>query len=248
MREEGGALPQDSPTLVLLPGLHGTAGLFAPLQSVIPPGFQVQAIAYPTDRACRYDAHYAQVESLLEGRGNLVLIAESYSGSLALRFAAAHPERVRAVILCVSFIAPPVPRILCYLATLPVMLRVPLLDIGIRTFLSGFRAPRQTVRDLRREVRSNRPWVLAHRIQQMAWVDGRAALKACTMPILCIAATRDRLVGRRSMRRLVRIRPDVPVKWLDGPHLLVQTRPAEVWEHISEFLTLTYTSAFVQAR
>lgn len=235
-------MPDAPPTLILLPGLHGTAALFEPLKSRIPPHLPTRTIEYSTRHPHGYAANAAFVESSLQNEQNLVLIAESYSGTLALQFAAAHPDKVRAVILCVSFIAPPVPRILCYLATLPVMLRVPLLDVGIRTFLSGFRASRQTVRELRREVRSIRPWVLAHRIRQMAWVDGRAALKACQAPILCLAATRDRLVGPRSVRRIRHIRPDVAVQWLDGPHLLLQTRPAEAWKHMSDFLNLPYTS------
>ena len=39
----------------------------------------------------------------------MVLIAESFSGPLAIRFAAANPDRVRALILCASFIRLPKP-------------------------------------------------------------------------------------------------------------------------------------------
>jgi pimeloyl-ACP methyl ester carboxylesterase len=238
-------IPAAPATLILLPGLHGTAALFTPLLHQIPPNFPTKIITYPTDCALTAAAHYRLIEDTLQTTDNLILVAESYSGPLALRFANAHRARVCAVILCVSFIAPPVPRILCYLAAIPIFLRVPLLDIAIRTFLAGFRADRQTVRDLRREVRSIRPHVLAHRVRQMAWVNARADLRDCPVPILCLAARKDRLIGRRSAHRIARTRPDISIHWLDGPHLLLQTRPAEVWNHISHFLKSLYTSPSV---
>jgi pimeloyl-[acyl-carrier protein] methyl ester esterase len=223
-------------TLVLLPGLHGTSALFASLQSVMPAGIRNLTFTYPTDRVTTRAALLQRLETRLQGEDDLVLIAESFSGPLAMAFSAANPQRVRALVLCVSFVSPPVPRVLCYLATVPVLLRCPLPGFAIHTFLSGFRASKEVVRELRREVKAVRPWVLAHRIRQAAWVDALDALAKCTMPVLCLAGKRDRLVGRRSVRGLLRVRSDVKVKWVDAPHLMLQVKPLEAWLEISRFL------------
>src|SRR5690242_2545781 len=103
------------PTLVLLPGLHGTADLFGPLRA----GISVRTVEYPTDRSCSCAELLGMVEEQLRDVGEMVLIAESFSGGLALKFAAGHAGnagRVKGVVLCVSFVMPPVPRVLCYLA------------------------------------------------------------------------------------------------------------------------------------
>ena len=224
------------PNLILLPGLHGTADLFYPLLDVLPGEITPRILAYPTDRCRSYAHHYRRVEKELAGESDLVLFAESFSGPLAVRFAAAHPDRVRALILCGTFITNPVPRILCYLAAVPLLLSCPIPSFAIRLFLAGANAPSQIVRDARRAIGSTNPIVLTHRVQQAAWLDARADLQNCRVPMLCIAGTRDRLVGQRSVRRIRHVRADIPIVALDAPHFVLQSRPAEVWQHVEEFL------------
>ena len=224
--------------LILLPGLHGTGDLFKPLLDVIPPQVATRIIAHPTDRVCGYKALFQLVEAQLQEESDMVLLGESFSGPLALKLAVAHPMRVRAVVLCASFVAPPVPRILCYLATPLALLGVPLPSLAVRVFLSGHHAPRAVVLDLKRTVRRVQPHVLAHRVRTAAWINAVAALQQCPVPILCLAGTRDRLIGARSINKIRRTRPDVTVKTIDGPHLLLQVNPAEAWQEISAFLKL----------
>jgi pimeloyl-ACP methyl ester carboxylesterase len=230
------ASPAVTPTLVLLPGLHGTRELFRPLLEQVPASVPIRLVDYPADKPQTRKELLARVTSELADLPGMILLAESFSGPIAIEFAAANPDRVKALILCVTFVQPPVPRVLCYLATIPVLLRCPLPTLGIRMFLSGFRAPWAVVRELRREVNRIRPWTLAHRIRQAAWIDTREALARCGMPILCLAGKRDRLVGPRSIRRIRRVRADIPIHMLDGPHVLLQTKPAECWAVISPFL------------
>ena len=227
---------ETAPTLVLMPGLHGTSHLFKPLQDVIPPQFKTRLIEYPTDECCNFAELYRRLEEQLHDQTDLVLLGESFSGPLAIRFAADHPEQVRALVLCCSFVGPPVPRLLCYLATPFILLRCPIPSIAIRMFLSGFRAPRELVRQTRRVISLNRPAVLAYRVRLAAWVNAADALKRCRIPILYLAGARDRLVGLRAARRIHRIRPDIPIHPLDAPHLLLQVRPPEAWHEISGFL------------
>jgi pimeloyl-ACP methyl ester carboxylesterase len=222
--------------LILLPGLHGTADLFEPLLKEIPAEVARRVVSYPTREVCSTGRLVGLMEEALAGEEEMVLVAESFSGPLALEFARRHPGRVKGVVLCVSFVLPPVPRILCYLATPLIWLRCPIPGIGIRTFLSGFRAPRGLVREVRRVVRVNSVRVLAARVRQMAWVDARRALGECRGPVMYVGARRDRLVGRRALRRVLRVRQDVEVRMIDGPHLLLQVKPRETWEAVRQLL------------
>jgi pimeloyl-ACP methyl ester carboxylesterase len=222
--------------LILLPGLHGTAGLFGPLLEAIPTDVARRVVTHPTGEACSKERLLALMEEQLAGEDEMVLVGESFSGRLALEFARRHAERVRAVVLCVSFVRPPVPRMLCYLAVPLILMRFPIPGIAIRMFLSGFRARRDLVRQVRREVRANSVWVIARRVLQMAWVDARAELRDCPVPVLCVAGGRDRLVGGRSVRAMRKVRAGLEVRVVDGPHLLLQVRAPEVWGEIAGFL------------
>lgn len=222
--------------IALLPGLHGTADLFDPFLAHAPPCESMRIITYPPDRCLGWPALHEHIAAELHAERNLVLIAESFGGPLALRFAVDHPECVRAVVLCASFVRPPVPRMLCFLATPLIMSFFPIPAVGIRVFLSGMRAEAGLVRQVRGAIAANSPRVLAHRVRLAAWTDARDALRKCRAPILYLAAKRDRLIGARGLRRVQKIRPSVQMHLMDTPHLLLQSRPKEAWQPIQRFL------------
>jgi pimeloyl-[acyl-carrier protein] methyl ester esterase len=223
------------PTLILLPGLHGTAELFDPFLKFLPPCIPNRTISYSTRHFSAPKLLLARLASELQNERDMILLAESFSGPLALEYANKYPDRVRAVVLCCSFVRPPVPRGLCYLAGIPLLLQCPIPSFAIRVFLAGSRAPKSLVKETRREIRANNPLVLWHRIVQAAWINAVAALKACPVPILCLAGSRDRLIGERAVRRIRRARPDVPIRMIDAPHLLLQTAPRAAWKAICAF-------------
>jgi pimeloyl-ACP methyl ester carboxylesterase len=80
------------------------------------------------------------------------------------------------------------------------------------------------------------PAVLAGRLREIVSVDVSNEFAECTAPLLYIAGGRDRLVGRRVMAQLQRVRPDMQSHVLDAPHLVLQRRPVEAAQLISEFL------------
>jgi len=221
---------------VLLPGLHGTADLFDRFIAAAPESACLRVVTYPTDRCLGWNQLHQHVASELAGEPPVVLIAESFGGPLALRFAADHPDEVRAVILCASFVSPPVPRPLCYLATPLIWTFFPIPGLAIRAFLSGMRADARLVTQVRQAIRANPPRVLAHRVRIAAGTNARNSLRKCQSPILYLAAAHDRLVGARSRRRIGRIRPAIETQFMETPHLLLQTRPEEAWRRIRQFL------------
>ena len=81
-----------------------------------------------------------------------------------------------------------------------------------------------------------RPSVLAHRLRQVLDVDVVPLLPSVAVPVLYLAGSADRLVGRRGLAQVARRLPDFRSVVLDGPHLLLQARPAEAACAILRFL------------
>ncbi len=98
-----------STTLVLLPGLDGTEIFFGPLLAVLPTWVKPLVVTYPTLGANDYADLLAVVESAIEDSDSTAfyVLGWSFSGALALMLAAKNPTRIRGVILCASFVRPP---------------------------------------------------------------------------------------------------------------------------------------------
>jgi pimeloyl-ACP methyl ester carboxylesterase len=77
---------------------------------------------------------------------------------------------------------------------------------------------------------------MAARARSILALDCAAALRACPVPVLYLAATRDALVTRHSRERVRQVRPDVRVVSIHAPHLLLQEAPVAAAEVITAFI------------
>jgi pimeloyl-[acyl-carrier protein] methyl ester esterase len=224
--------------IVLLPGLHGTDELAGPLLSTIPSAYRPTVIAYPKAGPHDYDSLLHVASEKMPGPEPALLIAESFSGPLAIRYAAANPSRVRGVVLSASFVLNPAPR---WLGRLPLktifLLRPPLFPIRM-TLTNGHDDPalprliRQVALNVGREL-------IASRLRAVLSLDCRADLARYTGILLYLSARRDRLVRTKSLKLIQQIRPDVRVQEIDAPHLILQTRPQDAWRAIEQFIART---------
>ena len=221
--------------IILLPGLDGTGDLLVPLLAAASRDLSIRVISYPLDEPLTYDDLLKIIEVQLADEPQMILIAESYSGPLSVRYAAANPQRVQALVLCASFIRSPVPSWLRIFAS-SILFRLPLPNFAIRHFLLGCDASYELVQTVKRAIRKVRPRVLARRIQDVFDVDCAEPLKNCRVPILYLAAAQDALVRRSSVDSIREIRPDISIRTIDGPHLLLQRHPHEALQEIERFL------------
>jgi pimeloyl-ACP methyl ester carboxylesterase len=206
--------------LVLMPGLDGTGRLFAPLLEVL--GGSPRVVVYPRG-ASSYDVLARAVEL---PRGALV-VAESFSGPLAIRLARRHPDRVRALVLVASFVRGP--RLLVALGPLLALaVARPPPHLAIRAAMVGLDAPTPLVRLVHDAIESVPPRTIAGRIRAAAAADVRADFAALELPILWLRASHDRLAPYRSTELARSLRPTLDVHTIEGPHLLAQARPREV--------------------
>jgi pimeloyl-ACP methyl ester carboxylesterase len=224
---------------ILLPGLDGTGELFGPLLSAVPPAYAPQVVSYPRDQVLGYDALFVLVcrrLAALSIDAPAVLLGESFSAPLAVRYAAEFPERMRSLVLCASFVRSPVPRWLLPLVR-DFLFRRRSTRAELRLTHAGWDAPDELLGLLASAIDSVDPRVMAERVRQVMRVDCADALAKVKAPVLYLAASRDRIVRRASARRVRAVRPGVVVRTLDAPHMLLQRRPAEAWHEIERFVT-----------
>jgi pimeloyl-ACP methyl ester carboxylesterase len=225
------------PKAILLPGLDGSGRLFAPLLAAGPRAFEPVPVSFPPGEPLGYDELAALVRPKLPS-GRFVLIAESFSGPLALRLAAERPRGLAAVILAASFVRRPLDPLLHPLRSLvgARLLGVPMPAWLVRRFMAGPDAPEAVVAEVQRAVAAVKPAVLAHRSAEAVAVDAREALVALEVPLLFLAPARDRLIRRDAWADVVGMKPDAEVVHLESPHMILQRCPHACLARIEEFL------------
>jgi pimeloyl-ACP methyl ester carboxylesterase len=225
---------------VLLPGLDGSGRLFAPLLAAAPRWLEAESISFPADRPLGYDALAALVRPRLPGEP-FVLVAESFSGPLAVRLAAERPPGLAALVLAATFLWRPLNRLLHPVSRLAGARFFGLGMPGpvVRQLLAGPDAPASIVEEVQRAVAAVPPAVLAHRSTEALGVDVRNALARVEVPILFLAPTRDRLIRPDAHADVRSVRPDAEIAFLDAPHMVLQRSPQASLARIEEFLEAT---------
>lgn len=227
--------PYDS-LLVALPGLDGTGRLFDAFAHAWRPK-PLEIIDLPNDRPMNYDELVEHVLPRLPQRGSFALLAESFSGPLAVRIAARRPRGLRGLVFAASFIRAPIP--LSGLARrmagwLPLR-SMPRLTLEAALLSRG--SPAGLADTIEQTVRSVPTDVLTHRLQSLLGSDERPGMAQLKLPVLCLTARDDRLVSRNAESDLGTIgySGSMTAHRFDAPHMLLQTRPAECAQAIAAF-------------
>jgi pimeloyl-[acyl-carrier protein] methyl ester esterase len=221
--------------LLLMPGLDGTGELFAPLQASLGSTQRLTIIRYQDEVG--FDDYVRSAHSLLPAQ-SAILIAESFSGPVALALAAKYPDRIRGLVLCATFVLSP-HRMLSRLARLvptpflsfslaqSMLLKKYCLEEGCSASL--FDHAFRTLRSVPRER-------IRQRLTVLGKVDVRLTAASIVAPVLILKAKQDRLVSGRRYEQLIAALPHATVQVVDGPHMLLQTRPHECSAAIRAFI------------
>jgi pimeloyl-[acyl-carrier protein] methyl ester esterase len=222
---------------LLLPGMDGTGRLLEPLARLLPPELGAVVLSYPPDQLLGYDALEQRV-SVPEER--FALVAESFSGPLAIRLAERYASRVSALVLAASFARSPLsPLAGLGSSVVPWLMRRRLPDLAVRWALLGMDADQKLLSDFRSAVGTVQPRVLAHRLHQILQVDVLDTFARLRIPVLYIAGKGDRIVGPSALSLLKKRSFYMESKKLDGPHFILQRKPLEAAALISAFVRKT---------
>jgi pimeloyl-ACP methyl ester carboxylesterase len=228
--------PQTLPVLVLLPGLDGTGKLFAEFVRVIGSATETQIVSYPKDEPLGYQELEALARAALPVHRPFVLLGESFSGPIAIRIAANPPTGLAGVILCGTFAKNPYP-LLGWAAPIAAWLPVKSLPRWVRAPLMwGSMSPQRAPDQVARAMADVSAVVIRQRIAALLTVDASESLARIRSPVLVLQARHDLVVPRAASQWIVSIARAAQWTQIDGPHLLLQTRPAECAAAVMSFL------------
>ena len=221
------ATTSSRPTLVLLPGLDGTGKLFSGFVRALGSDIDAQIVSYPVDQPLGYAELETLVRAALPADRRFVVLGESFSGPVAIQIGANPPAGLAGVILCGTFAKNPYPLFgwaqplaaWFPVKSLPRWLRAPLMWGS----LAAERAPTQ----LNRAMAAVSADVIRHRIAALLAVNASAALSRVRSPILVLQARHDLVIPRSATQWILETAPHAQLVEVDGPHLLLQTRPEE---------------------
>lgn len=224
------------PLLTLLPGLDGTGRLFTPLIEALDGAADTHVISYPNlDTPADY---VASVAAELPTDRPSVLVAESFSGPIALELLAARPDRFSGAVLSTTYARPPMGLVVSVAHKLRLSTFVnPLMNEQIlRLFCLNGIADLGLIRNIVEVVRPIDRDTIGSRLRAMVQMDGSPHLDAIRCPVLVLTATRDRVVRRRFSESLLVALPDVAHRTIEGPHLLLQAAPVPCAAAIRAFV------------
>lgn len=217
--------------------MDGTGQLFNDFVEALPNALEAVTVRYPTERCLSYSELENFVRAVCPTSGPFMLLAESFSTPLAIQYAAANPENLVGLVLCAGFATSPVRgwRQLLGKLLAPLLFRIPLPNLAAKLWLVGPDALPSLLAAVLSAVSSVQSKVLAARLRAVLGCDVRAELGQVVVPVLYIQASQDRLVRASCLEELRRIKPQIAVAVLDGPHLLLQREPRRAAEVVAGF-------------
>jgi pimeloyl-ACP methyl ester carboxylesterase len=216
--------------------MDGSGLLFAEFIASLAPGVDAIVVSYPADAVLGYAELETLARAALPTDRPFVLVAESFSGPVAISLAASSPVGLRGVVLVCSFARSPIaaPRLLrSLLSMFPVWL-VPI-QMAAAVLLGRFGSSALRGR-LSSAMASVRPSVWRARIRAVLSADVTTRLSKVTTPILYLRATGDRVVPRSASELISGSLPSVRVVDIESPHFMLQAKPAESAAQVQVFV------------
>ena len=223
-------------TLVLLPGLDGTGLVFEPLLEHLPGTIDPIIVRYPGNKLMSFQEHINFARARLPGDQPFVMLAESFSGPIALQLLADPPANLAGVIFVATFDRYPKPFLLDVARLLP---QGPLLKLFATNLLCRFfclgSAGRHAIVLFQKALASVKLSVLSQRLKILAELPPPPET-VFNGPCLYLQAAHDRLVPERAAARLLRHLPQMQLEQISGPHIILLARPDEGARAIGNFI------------
>ncbi|WP_158657839.1 hypothetical protein [Agarilytica rhodophyticola] len=222
-----------------MPGLDGTGKLFNEFLNYAV-DVEVIAISYPYNKILSFSQYIKFIESRLPKDSEIFLLAESFSGPLAVNILLNKQINISRVIFCASFSVSPFIYLLkalnYYRNILPNPHNIP--DSLIKLFCVN--GAEHLVKEVKQAIRCVDPKVLLSRVALLSkfekkkiFIDSDIShVKACYL-----MGKKDRLVSRKYALKLSKFFSDFDIYEINGPHFLLQSNPYECWKSIESFIS-----------
>lgn len=220
--------------------MDGTGISFEPLKRILPHETRIEVVQYPKDRCLSFEETLQcardQVKHLEE---DAIVIAESFSGPVAVRLVGSGQLKAKCLVLCATFARSPRPHLWKALSCplFAVLARLPFPAFLLKLMVEGGEETADLFLSMWRSVKAQVPArVLAHRLRILSGVDVRGWLPGIAVPCLYIQAVSDRSVPASALFDFMEQVHDLRVRRIKGPHFILQARPRECLEAIEDFL------------
>jgi len=213
--------------VIILPGMDGTGKLLKPFaDALLEHGVASTIMSYPSHLAQSYQTLMDEIIApALPKREEFVLLAESYSGPMAIALAQQKPPGLKGLVLVVTFAEPPDSILLAFTKLLPMksILSLPVPCWMAHRLMLGKREPRGDHQIFCQVVREMRPEVIADRIENVRRI--RLDKNPIQLPAIYIRALEDPLLPSNAVEGVRALIPDLRVHEIPGPHLVLDTSP-----------------------
>jgi pimeloyl-ACP methyl ester carboxylesterase len=234
--------------LVLLPGLDGTGLLFKDFVASLGSDIEVIVATYPPDIALDYSELESVARAFMPHDRPYFVLAESFSGPLAISIAASSPPGLLGLILCCSFVRNPLPLLGILRPALDVV-PVAALPMAVLSFLVLGRFATPLLREeLAKSLALVAPAVLRARVRAVLSANVSLSLSRINVPLLYLRASEDRLVPGASSEIIVSLAPHTKVVDFPAPHFLLQVLPSAAASAVAEFVAACPASSGVPLR
>ena len=221
--------------IVFLPGFDGDAALRADFMQALANRRPVVGVSYPNRLLGSIDGYREHAMGVVPVDWRPVLVAESFSGLVAARWAAID-ERVEALVLCGSFARNPVGVAAAFGASWPSVVKLGPLFTAPIAHASGDPRRRKWAQGLTEALAGLRNDVVAERLRLIATEDAGPALRSLRIPVLLVQFDDDLVIGRPARDHLEAVCHNAHVLRLPGPHFAIETRPLECAQAIEDKL------------
>lgn len=221
--------------IVFLPGFDGEAELRQPFVAALAERHPARAVGYPNRTLASLNGYARHAAAQVAPHARPLVIAESFSGLVALRWAANDPH-VAGLVLCGAFARSP-----AALASLGAKMPSVTRFLGARYFhASGLvqsdPARRQWSQGLSSAVGRLEPDVVSERLGLIAAEDASRDALSLTIPVIVVEFENDLIVGRSATEHLAANCPGCTLVRLPGPHFALETRPRDCAEALAPHL------------
>jgi pimeloyl-ACP methyl ester carboxylesterase len=219
--------------IVFLPGFDGDALLRQDFTAELGRHHPVRGVSYPNARLGTLDAYRAHAMAQVPVDWEPFLVAESFSGLVAARWASVDP-RVRGIALCGSFARNPVSFAAGLGASLPGLVKLtPWLSVPFAR-ASGDALRVRWSDAYTRSLAALDDDVIAERLRLIAGEDVGPLLARLRIPVIVVRFEADRVVGAGAQAHLESVCHNADVLRLPGPHFAIETKPRECAQAIGE--------------
>lgn len=220
----------------MLPGFDGSGQLFRPLIDALGASCHCVPVRYANHS--QVSGYVDQIKKTCRDQGPVIVVAESFSGPLAVELMADPDSPVVAGVLSATFAKPP----LALIISLAQKLRLASLTLPavseqvLRLFcLNGVRDI-GLIREIVSVVRKVDAPVMESRITALTHMDATERLPQVTQPVLLLHAAEDRVLRRRFSAHLSEGLANVREVTVPGPHLLLQASAQACAAQIAHFI------------